>query len=84
MGDPLRPLQPGQPAPAFALPAVNLEGTVSLADLRRAIFEKHGTQLAGHFLVDAAGLVAWVQIEALDGPNSLGREALVHRAAVVG
>ncbi|MBT2324711.1 redoxin domain-containing protein [Variovorax paradoxus] len=34
MGDPLRPLQPGQAAPAFALPSVNLEATVSLADLR--------------------------------------------------
>ena len=34
MGDQRRPLQPGEPAPSFALPAVNLEGTVSLASLR--------------------------------------------------
>ena len=28
------PLQPGQPSPAFTLPAANREGTVSLSDLR--------------------------------------------------
>ena len=36
-----------------------------------AIFEKHSTQLVGHFLVDGAGLIAWMDIEAPDGPNSL-------------
>ena len=36
-----------------------------------AIFEKHGTQLVGHFLVDGAGRIAWMDIEAPDGPNSL-------------
>src|ERR1051325_8037870 len=34
MGDPLQPLEPGDTAPAFALPAANREGTVSLASLR--------------------------------------------------
>ena len=34
MGDQMHPLQPGDPAPAFTLPAANREGTVSLADLR--------------------------------------------------
>jgi peroxiredoxin len=29
-----RPLQPGDPVPAFTLPAANREGTVSLDDLR--------------------------------------------------
>src|SRR5207253_5963226 len=34
MGDPLHPLQPGEPAPGFTLPAANREGgMVSLADL---------------------------------------------------
>lgn len=36
-----------------------------------AIFATHGTQLVGHFLVDGAGVIAWVHIEARDGPNSL-------------
>ncbi|VTU39603.1 Putative peroxiredoxin bcp [Variovorax sp. PBL-H6] len=34
MGDPQHPLQPGEPAPGFMLPAANREGMVSLADLR--------------------------------------------------
>ena len=32
--DPHRPLEPGDPAPGFTLPAANGEGTVSLADYR--------------------------------------------------
>ena len=34
MGEQKRPLQPGEPAPAFSLPAANREGRVSLDDLR--------------------------------------------------
>ncbi|KRB61563.1 peroxiredoxin [Rhizobium sp. Root708] len=34
MGDQKRPLQPGEHAPAFALPSANQDGTVSLASLR--------------------------------------------------
>jgi peroxiredoxin len=37
----------------------------------QAIFAQHGTQLVGHFLVDAAGIVRWAQIEAREGPNGL-------------
>jgi peroxiredoxin len=36
------------------------------------ILATHFAQLAGHFLVDAQGKVAWSQIEAADGPNSIG------------
>ena len=32
--EPTRPLEPGDPAPGFTLPAANGEGTVSLADYR--------------------------------------------------
>ncbi len=34
MGEQKRPLQPGDPAPEFTLPAANREGTISLNDLR--------------------------------------------------
>ncbi|MBI3030108.1 MAG: hypothetical protein HYY64_11400 [Candidatus Rokubacteria bacterium] len=34
MTTPPRPLEPGDPAPSFALPAADREGTVSLADYR--------------------------------------------------
>ncbi len=32
--EPRSPVQPGEPAPDFTLPAANREGTVSLADYR--------------------------------------------------
>ncbi|MDM0029398.1 redoxin domain-containing protein [Variovorax saccharolyticus] len=38
MGDQRRPLQAGEPAPAFALPAANLEAMVSLDSLRGRAF----------------------------------------------
>ena len=38
MADQMQALQPGDPAPAFSLAAVNGEGTVSLADLRGRSF----------------------------------------------
>lgn len=37
----------------------------------RAIIASHPTQLVGHFLVDAAGTIAWEHIEARDGPSRL-------------
>ena len=36
-----------------------------------AILATHPTQLVGHFLVDAAGIVRWAQIEAPDGPDGI-------------
>ncbi len=36
-----------------------------------AILATHPTQLVGHFLVDAAGIVRWAQIEAPDSPDNL-------------
>ncbi|SFN39964.1 redoxin domain-containing protein [Variovorax sp. OV329] len=37
----------------------------------QAIFEQHGTQLVGHFMVDAAGIVGWARIEAPESPDEL-------------
>lgn len=61
--------EPWQPMAANAV--LNAKDGFELNDTDNAIFEKHGTQLVGHFLVDGAGIVAWVHIEARDGPNSL-------------
>ena len=36
-----------------------------------AMFERHGTQLVGHFLVDYRGMVAWARIEAMETPDAL-------------
>lgn len=57
--------------PMAANPVLNAKDGFELDNVDEAIFAKHGTQLAGHFLVDAAGIVRWAQVEALDGPNSL-------------
>jgi len=61
--------EPLQPLEAQA--ALNAKDGFELEEADKAIAANHGTQLVGHFLVDAAGIVAWVQIEAPDGPNSL-------------
>jgi peroxiredoxin len=57
--------------PMAANPILNAKDGFELDETDQAIFAKHGTQLAGHFLVDAAGIVRWAHIEARDGPNSL-------------
>jgi len=57
--------------PMAANPILNAKDGFELDETDHAIFAKHGTQLAGHFLVDAAGIVRWAHIEAPDGPNSL-------------
>jgi peroxiredoxin len=61
--------EPAQPMEANAL--LNTKDRFELDEIDNAIFASHGTQLVGHFLIDAAGIVRWVQIEARDGPNSL-------------
>jgi len=58
-----------QPMEANAV--FNAKDGFDLDDIDNAILASHGTQLVGHFLIDAAGIVRWVQIEARDGPNSL-------------
>lgn len=57
--------------PMEANTALNAMDGFVLDDIDSAILASHATQLVGHFLVDAAGIVRWVQIEAIDGPNSL-------------
>jgi len=57
--------------PMASNPVLNAKDGFELNDTDQAIFAEHGTQLGGHFLVDAQGIVRWSQIEALDGPNSL-------------
>lgn len=58
--------------PMEANVVLNAKDGFELDEADHAILANHGTQLVGHFLVDAAGIVGWAQIEARDGPNSLG------------
>ncbi|WP_026186645.1 redoxin domain-containing protein [Ensifer sp. BR816] len=61
--------EPLQPMEANAV--LNASDGFELDEADKAIFTQHGTQLVGHFLVDATGIVGWAQIEARDGPNDL-------------
>ena len=63
--------EPLQPMESNAV--LNAKDGFELAEADSAIFAHHGTQLVGHFLVDAAGIIGWSQIEARDGPSSLCR-----------
>jgi peroxiredoxin len=62
---------PGPTFPMDANTVLNTKDGFEMVEADHAILESHATQLAGHFLVDAQGVVAWVQIEAPDGPNGL-------------
>ncbi|MDI5927411.1 redoxin domain-containing protein [Rhizobium leguminosarum] len=57
--------------PMEANTILNAKDGFELDEADNAIFANHATQLVGHFLVNANGTIGWVQIEALDGPNSL-------------
>lgn len=62
------------PAPVHPMEGntvLNAKDGFVLNDADNAILANHATQLTGHFLVDAAGVVSWVQIEARDGPNGI-------------
>lgn len=62
--------EPLQPMEANVI--LNARDGFELDEADQAIFANHATQLVGHFLVDAAGIIGWAQIEARDGPNGLG------------
>lgn len=64
-------LLPEPMQPMAANPVLNALDGFELEEDDNAIFAAHGTQLVGHYLVDAAGLVAWAHIEAREGPDRL-------------
>ncbi|OUM00824.1 peroxiredoxin-like family protein [Variovorax sp. JS1663] len=61
-----QPLQP-----MAANPVLNARDGFALDEDDEAIFAAHGTQLVGHYLVDAAGVIVWTHIEAREGPDRL-------------
>lgn len=58
--------------PMEANAVLNAKEGFEMQEADNAILATHGTQLAGHFLVDRDGIVRWTQIEAPGGPNELG------------
>ena len=64
LAEPMQPMESNM--------AVNAKEGFEMLEADNAILAAHGTQLAGHFLVDGDGIVRWTQIEAPGGPNELG------------
>ncbi|MGF6176800.1 peroxiredoxin-like family protein [Ensifer sp. 4252] len=64
MAEPMPPME--------ANTVLNAKDGFELQDVDRSIFENHGTQLVGHFLVDGLGRIAWAKLEARGGPEELG------------
>jgi hypothetical protein len=52
--------------PLEANSALNQKDGFQLTPVDEQIFATHGTQLAGHFLVDRYGILRWTQVEARD------------------
>ncbi len=65
-GEMAAPLQPME-----ANTVLNAQDHFEMTEADHAIAASHPTQLVGHFLVDADGIVRWVQIEAPDDPDQL-------------
>jgi len=58
-------------------------------EIDNRIYAEHGTQLVGHFLIDAGGIVRWSEIEARFGPEEIGvfptsREIMLAAGKVAG
>lgn len=62
------------PAPTQPMEAnfvLNAKDGFQMEAADEAMLAAHPTQLVGHFLVDAAGIVRWAEIEAPDGPDGI-------------
>ena len=64
LAEPLQPMESNM--------VLNTRDGFEMLEADNAILAAHGTQLAGHFLIDGTGIVRWTQIEAPGGPNELG------------
>jgi peroxiredoxin len=62
------------PLPGFAANvALNEMEGFTLTEVDEQIFAAHGTQLAGHFLIDRQGIIRWAHVEAERTPTDIGR-----------
>jgi peroxiredoxin len=62
------------PAPVHPLEAntvLNTKDGFVLTPVDEAVFAAHGTQLAGHFLIDRGGIVRWTSIEGDKGVHTI-------------
>lgn len=59
--------------PMEANTVLNAKDGFTLTTVDEEIFAAHGTQLAGHFLIDRDGIVRWTSIEAEQGAGDVAR-----------
>jgi peroxiredoxin len=64
IGEPMQPMAANE--------ALNRKDGFQLTAADEEILAAHGTQLAGHFLIDRSGIVRWTHIEAPDSPSAIG------------
>jgi peroxiredoxin len=75
MGARINPTQElSQPeSPMTANDLLNRKDGFELTSVDEKIFADHGTQLAGHVMIDRQGIVRWTHFEGLNGPDEIGR-----------
>ncbi len=59
--------------PFVAMETLNKKEGFEPTETDHQIAVAHGTLLAGHFLIDRAGIVRWLQIEAMNRPSDLSK-----------
>lgn len=59
--------------PFAAMDTLNQREGFELTEIDQQIAATHGTQLAGHFLIDRDGIVRWLQIEAAERMGDLSK-----------
>ena len=59
--------------PFDALTALNARDGYEVSEADQQVIARVGTQLVGHFLIDAGGVVRWSYREAESGPAGVGR-----------
>jgi len=64
---------PAPQNPFAASEALNRQDGFELTEVDQQIAAAHGTQLAGHFLIDRDGTVRWLQIEAAERIGDLAK-----------
>jgi len=59
--------------PFVAMEILNQRDGFEVTEIDGQIAAAHGTQLAGHFLIDRDGIIRWLQIEALERIGDLSK-----------
>jgi len=64
---------PAPQNPFAAMETVNKQEGFEMTQIDEQIAHAHGTQLAGHFLIDREGIIRWAHIEAAERMSDLSK-----------